>query len=412
MKTMATYDLMESAKLSNELIGATARTFWSYPVFGLAPSPVPASFAAWGRVTERSFSRLDQKPDWGIDFTTTDGQEYFVETTPAMVKPFCELTEFRVKGRAPSQRKVLLIAPMSGHYATLLRRTVVSLLPDCDLFVTEWQNARNIPVSMGKFDIEDFTNYIVDFINFLGPDSHVIAVCQPAPLTLAATAIIAATEPEKQPRSLVLIGGPVTPDAAPTEVTDFGRRVTMGQLEHMFIQHVGVNHAGVGRLVYPGVLQLASFITMNLPTHVKAFYEQIVRTAKGESADYDRHNKFYDEYLAVMDLTSEFYLSTVKRIFKNSEIARNQFTLNGTMVDLGKITRTAIKTVEGGKDDISAPGQCSGALDLLSGLPNDMKFSHVEPDVGHYGIFAGKTWHRNIRPLVLDFIDGHNPKKH
>lgn len=410
MKTLATYDLMESMRLSSELMGATARTFWSYPGFGLVPSPGPAGLAAWGRVTERSFSRIDQKPDWGIDVIVTEGKEYFVETTRAVIKPFCELTEFKVKAREPLPRKVLLIAPMSGHYATLLRRTVVSLLPDCDIFVTEWQNAKNIPVSVGKFDIEDFTNYIAEFMKFLGPKTHVIAVCQPAPLALVATAHLAETDPDKQPCSLVLIGGPVTPDAAPTEVTDFGRRVTMGQLEHMFIQHVGINHAGVGRLVYPGVLQLASFMAMNMPTHIKAFTNQIARSAKGEATDHDRHNRFYDEYLAVMDLTAEFYLSTVERIFKKSEIANNCFMLNGKKVDLGRITRTAVKTVEGGKDDISAPGQCSGALGLLTGLPDHMKAHHVEPNAGHYGIFAGKTWYRNIRPLVLDFIDQHNPK--
>lgn len=410
MKTLATYDLMESFRLSNELLGATAKTYWSYPAFGLVPHPAPASLAAWGSVTERSFSRIDQKPDWGIDMTVTDGKEYFVEEECAIEKPFCELIYFNAKKRPPASRKLLLIAPMSGHYATLLRRTVTSLLPDCDLYVTEWRNARDIPVSVGKFDIEDFTLYLAEFMQFLGSETHVIAVCQPAPLALAATAHLAAKSTHAQPRSLILIGGPVVPDAAPTEVTDFGRRMSMGQLEHLFIQHVGVNHAGAGRLVYPGVLQLASFMSMNLPTHFHAFRNQVTRAAKGKAADHDRHNSFYDEYLAVMDLTAEFYLSTVERIFKRSEIARNCFTLGGQPIDLGLINRTAIKTVEGGKDDISAPGQCSSALDLLTGVPDQMKASHIEPDAGHYGIFAGKTWHRNIRPLVLDFIDEHNPK--
>ena len=409
MKALPTYDLMESVRLSNELAGAAVKTLWSLPAFGMVPHPGPASLAAWGRVAERSFSRMDHKPDWGIDMTSSGGREYFVDTVCSLAKPFCDLTHFKVRERPSPLRKVLLVAPMSGHYATLLRRTVTSLLPDCDVYVTEWRNARDIPVSVGKFDIEDFTLYVAEFIQFLGPDTHVIAVCQPAPLTLAAAAHLAAADPGSQPRSLVLMGGPVVPDAAPTDVTDFGRRVTMGQLEHLFIQHVGISRAGAGRLVYPGMLQLASFMAMNLPTHVRAFSDQITRAAKGEAADHDRHNRFYDEYLAVMDLTAEFYLSTVERIFKRSEIARNCFTLGGQWVDLGQITKTAVKTVEGGKDDISAPGQCSGALNLLSGLPGHMKASHVEPDAGHYGIFAGKTWHRNIRPLVLKFIDEHNP---
>ena len=406
MKSIPSYDLIESFQLSSEMVGAAAKIFGSYPVFGHVPHLGAATLAAWGKVTERSFSLLSHRPDWGIDVTVTDRREYFVDLRSVISKPFCDLVAFDVKGRPPAPRKVLLIAPMSGHYATLLRRTVTSLLPDCDVYVTEWKNARDIPVSEGKFDIEDFTLYIADFIKFLGHTTHVIAVCQPSPLALAAVARLAVEAPASQPRSLTLIGGPVTPDAAPTSVTDFGNRVTMGQLEHLVIQRVGVNHPGFGRLVYPGVVQLASFISMNMQTHASAFANQIRRAANGEDADHDRHNRFYDEYLAVMDLPAEFYLSTVERIFKNAEIARNAFTIGGKKVDLCRITETAVNTVEGGKDDISAPGQCSGALDLLPGVPDHMKASHVEPDAGHYGIFAGKSWHENIRPLVLDFIDG------
>jgi poly(3-hydroxybutyrate) depolymerase len=242
----------------------------------------------------------------------------------------------------------------------------------------------------------------------LGPDTHVIAVCQPVPLALAATAYLAEEDPEAQPRSLTLIGGPVDPDAAPTEVTDFGRRVTMGQLEETAIQRVGFKYPGAGRMVYPGLLQLASFVSMNSERHTQAFSDQIQRTMQGEASDHDGHNRFYDEYLAVMDMTAEFYLSTVNRIFKRREIAMNEFSVNGRKVDIGKITRVAVKTVEGAKDDISAPGQCVAALDLLTGLPDSKKASHVEPGAGHYGIFAGRSWRDNIRPLVLDFIEANS----
>jgi poly(3-hydroxybutyrate) depolymerase len=211
---------------------------------------------------------------------------------------------------------------MSGHYATLLRSTVASLLPDAELWITDWHNARDIPVSAGKFDIEDYTQYLVDFMKHLGPDTHVVAVCQPVPLALVATAILAEDDPEAQPRTLTLIGGPVDPDAAPTEVTDFGRRVTMGQLEHLAIQRVGFKYRGVGRLVYPGLLQLAGFISMNLDRHAQAFADKITAGARGEDSERDKHNRFYDEYLSVMDMTAEFYLSTVERIFKNREIAQ------------------------------------------------------------------------------------------
>lgn len=409
MKYMATYDLMESIRNTNEWMGATARAMASYPAFSMTVNPMLNIMAAWGEVTERSFARMVTKPDWGIrSIPGPDGQDHLVDVTTVVEKPFGNLVQFFVRRRAPMARKILLVAPMSGHYATLLRSTVASLLPDADVFVTDWHNARDIPVSAGKFDVEDYTLYLVEFMRALGPDTHVIAVCQPAPLTLAATAYLAGEDPDAQPRSLTLIGGPIDPDAAATDVTDFGRRITMGQLEQIAIQRVGFKYKGVGRLVYPGLLQLQSFMSMNAERHSKAFSEQILRVARGEATDHDAHNRFYDEYLAVMDMTAEFYLSTVERIFKNREIAKNEFVVAGKKVDLGAITRVAVKTVEGEKDDISAPGQCVAALKLCTGLPDHLKAQHLEPEAGHYGIFAGRSWRLNIRPLVLRFIDANS----
>ncbi|PWR04204.1 polyhydroxyalkanoate depolymerase [Meridianimarinicoccus roseus] len=409
MRYMATYDLMETVRNTNQWLGATARAFGSYPAMGLAPTPAFKMIAAWGEVMERSFARMVAKPDWNITCVVgEDGRDHTVTTRPVIARPFGDLLKFEVQGRNPMRRKVMLVAPMSGHYATLLRSTVLSLLPDCDVYITDWHNARDIPVSIGKFDIEDYTLYLADFMEELGNDLHVIAVCQPAPLTLAAAAYLAERNPDGQPASLTLIGGPIDPDAAATDVTDFGRRITMGQLEELAVQRVGFNHIGAGRLVYPGLLQLSSFMSMNADRHGEAFFNQIVRVAKGEASDHDHHNKFYDEYLAVMDMTAEFYLSTVERIFKNLEIARNEFVVDGHRVDIGKITDIAVKIVEGEKDDISAPGQCLAALDLLTGLPESKKAAHLEPGAGHYGIFAGKSWRNNIRPLVLEFIDANS----
>ena len=409
-KYMATYDLMETARNTNEWLGATARATASYPAFGLVTNPAFQLMAAWGEVTERAFARMVAKPDWGIHTVTgEDGRDHVVVPRTVMERPFGDLVHFDVSGREPMPRRILLVAPMSGHYATLLRSTVRSLLPDCDVHVTDWRNARDIPVSEGKFDVEDYALYLAEFVRHLGPDLHVIAVCQPVPLALAATAWLAERDPGAQPATLTLIGGPVDPDAAPTEVTDFGRRVTMGQLERSIVQRVGFKHAGAGRMVYPGLLQLASFMSMNAERHGRAFAEQILAQAKGEASDHDRHNRFYDEYLAVMDMTAEFYLSTVERIFKGREIARNAFTIGGEPVDLGRITDVAVHVVEGEDDDISAPGQCLAALDLLTGLPDERKAAHLEPGAGHYGIFAGGSWRRNIRPLVLDFIDANAP---
>ncbi|KIN61641.1 Polyhydroxyalkanoate depolymerase, intracellular [Sulfitobacter noctilucae] len=406
MRHMATYDLMETVRNTNQWLGASALAMASYPAFALFPNPALNWMAAWGEVTERSFSRMVMKPDWNIPpFSGADGQDRIVVEEVVLEKDFGDLLHFRVQGRMTPKRKVLLVAPMSGHYATLLRSTVISLLPDCDVYITDWHNARDIPVSAGKFDIEDYTMYVVDFMRELGSDLHVIAVCQPAPLTLAATAYLAEEDPDAQPKTLTLIGGPIDPSAAPTEVTDFGHSVTMGQLEEMMIQRVGFKYAGVGRMVYPGLLQLSSFISMNAETHMTAFQNQISAVANGEAHEHDKHNKFYDEYLSVMDMPAEFYLSTVDRIFKTGEIASNSFTINGKKVDIGKITTVAVKTVEGTKDDISAPGQCIAALALCTGLPDSKKASHLEEGAGHYGIFAGKSWRNNIRPLVLNFID-------
>ncbi|NHF72599.1 polyhydroxyalkanoate depolymerase [Paracoccus sp. 12-3] len=406
MKGLISYDAMETIRNTNEWLGASARAMASYPAFAMVPHPMFRLMSAWGRVTERSFARMVIKPDWNIPpIPGADGQDHVVYIEPELKRDFGDLVHFRVARREPLSRKILLVAPMSGHYATLLRSTVTSLLPNAEIYITDWHNARDIPVSKGKFDIEDYTQYLVDFMRHLGPDVNVVAVCQPAPLALAATALLAEEDPKAQPRTLTLIGGPIDPDAAATEVTDFGNRMTMGELEYLAIQQVGFKYKGAGRMVYPGLAQLTSFIAMNAETHTRAFMDKIFAEARGEASEGDKHNKFYDEYLAVMDMTAEFYLSTVERIFKGLEIAENRFTVNGKPVDLGKIKDVAVFTVEGANDDISAPGQCVAALDLCTGLPDDKKRQHLEPGAGHYGIFAGKSWRLNIRPIVLDFID-------
>ena len=405
---MTFYDMSESIRQTNAWMGATTKAFWQNPAFSMTMSPFPALFAAWGEVTERTFEKVADKPSWGIESVVSKDRDYPVTKKIDLELPFCDLIHFAAERNRPVTRKVLLVAPMSGHYATLCRKTVVSLLPNCDVYVTEWKNARDVPMSAGKFDVEDYTKYVVEFMKHLGEDTHVIAVCQPVPLTLVATAMLAEDTSTPNPRTLTLIGGPVDPDANPTEVSDFGNRVTMGQLERSVITPVGFAFPGVGRKVYPGAMQLASFMSMNPDTHAKAFAEQIGAVARGEASDLDKHNKFYDEYLAVMDMPAEFYLSTVDRVFKNREVARNVFTVDGKPIDISKITETAVKIVEGGRDDISAPGQCLAALDLMPNLPDSMKEHFVAPKAGHYGIFSGSAWRNDIRPAVLDFIDTHN----
>jgi poly(3-hydroxybutyrate) depolymerase len=402
------YDFQESVRLGNIWLGATAKTFWQHPAFSMLPGSMASFYSGWGAVTERTFEQMSAKPRWGIANVVSADRDYAVEMQVELEKPFCNLIHFAADRKRPVKRKVLLLAPMSGHYATLCRETVRSLLPNCDVYVTEWKNARDIPPSVGSFDVEDYTKYLVEFMRHLSDKIHVVAICQPVPLALAATAILAEEEDAPHPRTLTLISGPVDPDAAPTEVTDFGSQVTLNNLESGVIHPVGLSFKGAGRKVYPGAIQLASFMSMNVSSHTNAFMDQISAVASGEAHDDDRHNTFYDEYLAVMDIPAEFFLSTVERIFKGREIARNAFTIDGRHVDINAIRKTAVKVVEGGKDDISAPGQCKAALDLLPNLPASMKEYFLAPNSGHFGTFGGSAWRDDIRPAIVNFIDKHN----
>jgi poly(3-hydroxybutyrate) depolymerase len=274
MRYLLTYDFMESLRVTNQWMGSSARAMCSYPQLGLFANPMIQMTAAWGEVTERTFARMVAKPDWGIySIPADDGRDHTVSIETVVPRPFGDLIRFKVQGRAPTGRKVLLVAPMSGHYATLLRSTVLSLLPDCDVYITDWHNARDIPVSEGKFDIEDYPLPR----RFPARDG----AGHPCDRGLSARAPGAGRHglpgrgrPRAQPRTLTLIGGPIDPDAAATDVTDFGRRVTMGQLERYVLQRVGFKYAGAGRMVYPGLQQLSSFMAMNAEKHAKAFSEQ------------------------------------------------------------------------------------------------------------------------------------------
>lgn len=401
---MLTYDIMESARLACEWAGATARAWGSHPAAIMANPPAAAIMRGWGEVTERSFARMIARPDWAIaPVVGSDNRDHVVKPEVISQRPFGDLVRFRVDGRAP-RRKVLLVAPMSGHYATLLRPTVQSLVEDCDVAVTDWHNAREVPLSQGDFSIEDYVEYVEDFIRHLGPETHVVAVCQPVPLVLAAAARMSADNDPCRPASLTLMGGPVDPEAAQTDVSDFGRRADLDWLESVAIQRVGASFAGTGRRVYPGSVQISSFMAMKPHQHGQAFRDQVMRAAAGESREADRHNRFYDEYLAVMDLPAEFYISTVERIFKSREIARNVFSVRGKAVDLAAIRDIPIMIVEGEEDDISAPGQCLAARDLVSTPVTSIHY-HLEPGAGHYGIFAGRGWRQNIRPAICAFMN-------
>ena len=306
---MLGYNYFDAMRNVNQWIGATAKAAASHPAMSGLPNPSINWVAAWGEVTERSFERMTTKPDWGIEgITCCDGRDHLIEIDRKIIGPFGDLVHFNVLEREPISKKILLVAPMSGHYSTLLRSTINSLIIDSEIYVTDWHNARDIPVSEGHFDIEDYTQYLIDYIRFLGPEINVIAICQPAPLALAATAFFAQEDRDSQPKSLILMGGPIDPNATPTEITNFANKITLSHLEQTVIQRVGFQYAGVGRQVYPGLLQLMSFMSMNAEKHLKSFSDQIAKVAHGQASEHDRHNNFYEEYLAVMDMTAEFYL--------------------------------------------------------------------------------------------------------
>ena len=322
---MLSYDYFEAIRNANQWIGATAKAAASIPAMSVFPNPSIDWIAAWGQVTERSFERMTAKPDWGIEsITCYDGRDHLVEINKKITGAFGDLIHFNVLGREPAPRKILLVAPMSGHYSTLLRSTVNSLIIDSEIYVTDWHNARDIPVSEGSFDIEDYTKYLIDYIRFLGPDINVIAICQPAPLALVATAFLAQEKKDDQPKSLILMGGPIDPSAAPTEITEFGTKFNLEYLEQTVIQRVGFKYAGVGRQVYPGLLQLMSFMSMNAEKHAKSFSDQIARVAQGTASEHDKHNSFYDEYLAVMDMTAEFYFCLLYTSPSPRDLARSR----------------------------------------------------------------------------------------
>lgn len=354
-------------------------------------------------------TRTYQKPAFDITSAIIDGQtvEVVEDIKTDKLKPFCRLIHFH-KLVQKKQPRVLIVAPMSGHYATLLRGTVEAMLPDHDVFITDWTNANLIPVSAGKFDLEDYITYVMDYLRLLGPHTHIIAVCQPAVPVLCAASLLAQLKDEAQPQSMTLMGGPIDASAAETDVTRLAAEHPIEWFRDTLTTQVPLGYPGVGRAVYPGFVQLSSFMMMNLGRHIKAHEDYFRHLVKGDGLSAERHRKFYDEYLAVMDVTAEFYLQTVDRVFIKKCLPHGTFAWKDMTVDPAKITRTALLTIEGELDDISAPGQTVAAHQLCSGLADAQKRHLLQPQVGHYGIFNGSTWREQIYPVVRSFIAQHD----
>ncbi len=344
-----------------------------------------------------------ERPDFAIAKVASGNVLASVSEEIALDLPFGKLLHFRKNIEAP-QPKVLVIAPLSGHFSTLLRGTVETLLRDHDVYITDWANARDVPLSAGRFGVEDYIDYVIRFLEAIGPGAHILAVCQPCVQGLATVAVMSEASHPCTPRSMTLMAGPIDPRESPTEVNEFAVSKSLKWFQTSVISSVPWRYDGGGRRVYPGFLQLVAFMAMNMERHRSAHEKLFHHLAKGEAKEAAKIKDFYDEYFAVLDLTEEFYIETIDRIFQKAELATGDFTYRGRKVDPGAIRRTALLTVEGGRDDICSLGQTAAAHELCSSLRPHLKRHHLQANVGHYGVFNGRRWENEIYPVVRNHI--------
>lgn len=385
----------------------------NFPFNPFSNTPLARSMSAACELFE-NVTRRYGKPHFGIDSVKMGGLDVPIREEIVLRKPFCNLLHFDRNRDIAGDRydpKVLLVAPMSGHYATLLRGTVEAMLPEHNLYITDWVDAREVPMFEGHFDLDDFIDYIIDFVTYLGPNTHIIAVCQPAVPALAATAIMAARDSAIQPASLTMMGGPIDTRRNPTVVNKLAMERPLSWFANNVISTVPFPHAGFMRRVYPGFMQLTGFMTMNLEKHMKAHRDLFSNLVKGDCDSVKQHQTFYDEYMAVMDLTEEFYLQTVKTVFQDHLLPDGKMMHRGERVDCSAIRKTAIISVEGERDDICGLGQTQAALDLCTNVPADEKYHYVQSGVGHYGVFNGTRWRTEIQPRIREMIRTVNYKR-
>ncbi len=401
-----TYELTHAMLHPVRLMTRAMKAQLETPLNPFAATPFVRNVAAACEVFE-GVTRRYGKPEFGIKETRVRGRTVPVREEVVLAKTFCNLLHFAREGIAAGEGgdpKVLIVAPMSGHYATLLRSTVQEMLGEHDTYITDWTDARDVPLYDGSFDLDDFIDYIVAFIRFLGPDTHVIAVCQPAVPALAAAAVMAADDDPCQPASMTLMGGPVDTRRNPTRVNRLAEEKPISWFERNVIHCVPFPNAGFGRSVYPGFIQLTGFMTMNLERHTEAHMKLFENLVRGDCDSVNAHKAFYEEYLAVMDLPAEFYLQTVKTVFQDHALPTGRMIHRGRRVDCTAIRRTALMTVEGERDDICGLGQTEAAHDLCSELAADAHHAYVQPGVGHYGIFSGTRWRTEIQPRIREMI--------
>jgi polyhydroxyalkanoate depolymerase len=357
--------------------------------------------AAYQLVAQTRFTH--DRPTFAFHTVPVGNAEVAVREEPALVKPFATLLHF-AKDSDVRQPKVLVVAPLSGHFATLLRSTIRTLLSDHDVYVTDWHNARDVPLSDGAFGFDDYVDHIIKFLEFMGPGSHVVAVCQPCVQVLAAAAVMAAAGNPAEPRSMTLMAGPVDVRANPTKVNELATSKPMSWFRNNLIAEVPWRYKGAGRKVYPGFIQLAAFMSMNMERHVKAHVDLYGHLLDGNTEKAAVTRDFYDEYFAVLDLSADFYLETVEWIFQDARLATGKLTFRGDPVDTRAIRRTTLLTVEGERDDICGLGQTAAAHDLCQSLRPHRKRHHMQAGVGHYGVFSGRRWEGQIYPIVRNMI--------
>ena len=404
------YEMGQAALSPSRAFADAARLFFKNPANPFAHTTYGKSVAAAMEVFERSTRRY-QRPEWGIESALVGGERVPVRIETVWERPFCKLLHFeRTLSHEPRrpQPKMLIVVPMSGHYATLLRGTVETFLTNHDVYVTEWADARMVPLESGRFDLDDYIDYVISILHWMGGDAHVVAVCQPSVPVMAAVALMEADKDPYVPHSMVLMGGPIDTRVNSNSVDKLAERRGLDWFRNHVIAKVPFPHPGFMRDVYPGFLQLSGFVTMNLDRHLEAHRNLFKHLVRGDGDSAQKHREFYDEYLAVMDLSAEFYLQTVDTVFIRHALPKGEMTHRGRRVDPAQIKRTALLTVEGEHDDISGVGQTEAAHALCANIPPEKKAHYLQLGVGHYGVFNGSRFRSEIAPRISDFILSNN----
>ena len=392
----------------SEFASASAKLY-DHPLSPFSHTPLAQRISASFDLMHR-LAKEYEKPEFGIRTALVDGVEVAVQEQVPITKPFCRLLRFKRFSDNPkvldvmkTQPTVLVVAPLSGHHSTLLRDTVRQLLHDHKVFITDWTDARNVPLEVGPFHLNDYVAYVQDFIRFIGPDVHVISVCQPTVPVLAAVSVLA-THGEFTPRTLTMMGGPIDARRSPTSVNNLAMNKSFEWFENNVIYRVPPNFPGAGRRVYPGFLQHTGFVAMNPDRHLTSHYDYFLDLIRGDDDSAESHRQFYDEYNAVLDMPAEYYLETIKTVFQDFALVNGTWDVNGTLVRPQDITTSALLTVEGELDDISGAGQTKAAHELCTGIPKGRQFHYDVEGAGHYGIFSGRRWREKVYPEVKDFI--------